>query len=120
MIFTVIGFSGVPRTVGIIQPMLLFLMVGGSRLFARVWLGDQYRSILKRSDRPKALIYGAGNSGRQLSDVFSNSYEMEIVGFLDDDPRLQGQVINGNTIYNPNELNTSHVLNTNYPCSKFQ
>ena len=105
LIFTVIGFSGVPRTVGIIQPMLLFLMVGGSRLFARVWLGDQYRSILKRSDRPKALIYGAGNSGRQLSDVLSNSYEMEIVGFLDDDPRLQGQVINGNTIYNPNELN---------------
>ena len=105
LIFTVIGFSGVPRTVGIIQPMLLFLMVGGSRLFARVWLGDQYRTILKRADRPKALIYGAGNSGRQLADALSNSYEMEIVGFLDDDHRLQGQVINGNAIYKPNELN---------------
>jgi len=84
--------------------MLLFLMVGGSRLFARVWLGDQYRTILKRSDRPKAMIYGAGNSGRQLADALSNSYEMEIVGFLDDDRNLQGQVINGNAIYNPNEL----------------
>ncbi len=55
-VFTAIGVAGVPRTVGIIQPILLLLFVGASRAFARVWLGDQYLSILKRASRPKVLI----------------------------------------------------------------
>ena len=105
-IFTVSGLYGVPRTVGIIQPILLFLFVGGSRLFARVWLGDHYRSILKRSNRPKILIYGAGSSGRLLSDALVNSHEMQVVGFLDDDSRLQGQILNGLSIYSPEDLSS--------------
>ena len=103
-IFMAIGITGVPRTVGIIQPILLFLFVGGSRLFARVWLGDQYRSILKRAERPKVLIYGAGNSGRQLASALVNSHEMQIVGFLDDDVRMHGQVLNRLPIYNTEDL----------------
>ena len=63
-VFTAIGVAGVPRTVGIIQPILLLLFVGSSRALARVWLGDQYLSILKRASRPKVLIYGAGTTGR--------------------------------------------------------
>ena len=55
-IFTAVGVAGVPRTIGIIQPILLLLLVGASRALARVWLGDQYTSILQRSSRPKALI----------------------------------------------------------------
>lgn len=103
-IFTAIGIEDVPRTVGIIQPILLLLFVGGSRAFARVWLGDQYKSILKRSARPKVLIYGAGSNGRQLVAAMANSHEMLIVGFLDDDDRLQGHVLNGIPIYNPADL----------------
>ena len=103
-IFTAIGVNGVPRTVGIIQPILLLLFVGASRAFARVWLGDQYNSILKRSERPKVLIYGAGSNGRQLVAAMTNSNEMEIVGFLDDDDRLQGHVLNSLPIYNPADL----------------
>jgi FlaA1/EpsC-like NDP-sugar epimerase len=38
-IFAVVGVYGVPRTVGVIQPILLFLFVGGSRAAARLWLG---------------------------------------------------------------------------------
>ena len=45
-IFTAIGVTGVPRTIGIIQPILLLLFVGASRALARVWLGDQYQNIL--------------------------------------------------------------------------
>jgi FlaA1/EpsC-like NDP-sugar epimerase len=103
-IFTVIGVAGVPRTVGIIQPILLLLFVGASRAFARVWLGDQYHSILKRATRPKVLIYGAGSTGRQLVAAMANSHEMQVVGFLDDDDRLHGHVLNGQPIYNPADL----------------
>ena len=103
-IFTAIGVAGVPRTVGIIQPILLLLFVGASRALARVWLGEQYLSILKHASRPKVLIYGAGNTGRQLSAAMTNNHEMRVVGFLDDDDRLHGHVLNGLPIYNPADL----------------
>ena len=105
-IFTAIGVQEVPRTVGIIQPILLLLFVGSSRAFARVWLGGQYLSILKQASRPKVLIYGAGRTGRQLVAAMANSHEMQVVGFLDDDDRLHGHVLNGQPIFNPADLST--------------
>ena len=111
-VFTAIGVAGVPRTVGIIQPILLLLFVGASRALARVWLDDQYLSILKRASRPKVLIYGAGTTGRQLAAAMANSHEMQVAGFLDDDDRLHGHVLNGQPIYNPADLdNLATTLN---------
>jgi FlaA1/EpsC-like NDP-sugar epimerase len=103
-IFTAMGVPGVPRTIGIIQPILLLLFVGASRALARVWLGDHYQSILKQAGRPKVLIYGAGKTGRQLAAAMANSPEMQVAGFLDDDDRLHGHVLNGQPIYNPGDL----------------
>ena len=60
-IFTAIGIQDVPRTIGIIQPILLLLFVGASRATARVWLDDQYNTILKRSSRIKVLVYGSND-----------------------------------------------------------
>jgi FlaA1/EpsC-like NDP-sugar epimerase len=103
-IFTAVGVPGVPRTLGIIQPILLLLFVGASRALARLWLGDQYLSILKHASRPKFLIYGAGSTGRQLAAAMTNNNEIRLAGFLDDDSRLHGRVLNGQRIYNPVEL----------------
>lgn len=103
-IFTAIGFAGIPRTVGLIQPMLLLLAVGSSRAFARAWLGGLYQNHLKLGTLPRVLIYGAGSAGRQLAGAMLNSHEMRVVGFLDDDDRLHGHVLNGQPIYNPAEL----------------
>jgi FlaA1/EpsC-like NDP-sugar epimerase len=103
-IFTAIGVPDVPRTVGLIQPILLLLAVGSSRVFARLWLGGQYQSQLKQASLPKVLIYGAGTAGRQLAAAMGNSHEMRIVGFLDDDDRLHGHVLNGQPIYSPADL----------------
>lgn len=111
-IFTAIGISGVPRTVGIMQPILLLLFVGASRALARLWLGDHYLSILKRASRPKVLIYGAGATGRQLVAAMASSQEMQVVGFLDDDDRLHGHVLNGQPVYNPKDLaNLASAIN---------
>ena len=103
LVFTVLGMPGVPRTVGIIQPILLLLFVGASRAMARLWLGGHYRQ-LTRKGRQKVLIYGAGIAGRQLSDAMATSNEMRVVGFLDDDARLHGHVLNGLKVYNPSDL----------------
>lgn len=86
--------------------------MGASRALARVWLGDQYLSILKRASRPKVLIYGAGTTGRQLAAAMANSHEMQVAGFLDDDDRLHGHVLNGQPIHNPADLdNLATTLN---------
>jgi FlaA1/EpsC-like NDP-sugar epimerase len=103
-IFTAIGFQGVPRTIGLIQPILLAIAVSASRALARFWLGGLYQRQFGLSTLPRVLIYGAGNRGRQLAAVLSNKQEMRVSGFLDDDPRLQGRVLNGLPIYNPSKL----------------
>jgi FlaA1/EpsC-like NDP-sugar epimerase len=103
-IFTFMGVKGVPRTIGLIQPILVFLLVGASRAAIRVWLGGFYQIEIKKSFLPKVLIYGAGSAGRQLASGMANSHEMRVVGFLDDDDRLQGHVLNGLRIYNPADL----------------
>jgi len=105
-VFTAIGIQDVPRTVGIIQPILLLLFVGASRALARVWLGSEYQGILRRASRPKVLIYGAGSAGRQLASAMANNPEMQVAGFLDDDDRLHGHVLNGQPIYDPADLDT--------------
>ncbi len=103
-IFTLVGVSGVPRTVGLIQPLLVLFLVGASRALARYWLGGLYLSQLKLGTLPKVLIYGAGSAGRQLANALANSYEMRVVGYLDDDDRLHGHVLNGLAIYSPQDL----------------
>jgi FlaA1/EpsC-like NDP-sugar epimerase len=108
-IFTFWGVDGVPRTVGLIQPMLLLLLVGASRAAARVWLGGLYHQQLRKASLPQALIYGAGNAGRQLASAMASSPEVRVVGFLDDDDRLHGHVLNGLPIHNPADLD--EVLN---------
>lgn len=104
LFFTSVRVTGIPRTVAFIQPILLLLFIGASRTLARVWLGEQYQKLLKHASRPKVLIYGAGKTGRQLAAAMTNSHEMKVVGFLDDDDRLHGHVLNGLPIYNPVDL----------------
>jgi nucleoside-diphosphate-sugar epimerase len=104
IIFTVIGIEGVPRTIGFIQPIVLLLLIGASRVLAGYWLRNPYRKELRLAKVPRVLIYGAGNAGRQLAAALSHSYEMQVVGFIDDDPQLQGSVLAGKKIYQPELL----------------
>jgi len=103
-VFTAVGVQGVPRTIGLIQPMLLLLGVGTSRALAGFWLGGQYQNRLRLEARPRVMVYGAGNAGRQLAAAMANSHEMRVMGFLDDDDRLHGHVLNGLPIYSPTDL----------------
>lgn len=60
--------------------------------------------MLHKSHRPKVLIYGAGKSGRQLAAAMSNNTELQVVGFLDDDDKMHGRLLNGLPIHNPKNL----------------
>lgn len=103
-VFSVVGVQGVPRTVGLIQPLVLWMLVGASRAGARIWLGGLYHRQLRMAAMPQALIYGAGHAGRQLAAGMANSPEIRVVGYLDDDDRLHGHMLNGLPIHNPADL----------------
>ncbi len=103
-LFTVISVPGIPRTVGVIQPLLLMAFVGFSRVVVRYWLGGLYRSVLQRKDMPGVLIYGAGAAGRQLAAALARGTEHRLLGFLDDDAQLHGNSLDGRTVYPPAAL----------------
>lgn len=100
-IFTFYGFDRIPRTIGFIQPLILLFMTGLSRAFAGFWLSRPYQRQLKLASIPHVMIYGAGEAGRDLANALSHSYEMRVMGFLDDDPLLIGRMLSGKKIYNP-------------------
>jgi FlaA1/EpsC-like NDP-sugar epimerase len=99
LFFGAYGVAGIPRSIGILQPMLLFFAVVSSRLFVKFLLGGNYLFKDKSQFLKKTLVYGAGSAGRQLVSALANSNELKIVGFLDDDDRLHGQVLQGQEIY---------------------
>lgn len=103
-IYSIVGVLGVPRTIGIIQPMLLFLLVASSRLLARAYLGAAYQALWRNSEAAQVLVYGAGSAGRQLVGAIGLAREMRLVGFVDDDPDLWRATINGVPVFRPDEL----------------
>ncbi len=105
--FLVIGvysIQEVPRSIGILQPMLLFFAIIISRLGVKFILTSNF-SFKKSLNKKNVLIYGAGEAGRQLVIALENSPEFKVAGFLDDDSQLHRQVLMGQTIYSPKNLN---------------
>ena len=98
-LITFLSFKDIPRTIGLIQPILLFLAVGSSRAFVGYWIGDLYKNRIKESKLPKAIIYGAGYAGRNLSIALEDNNSFKVVGFIDDDPSKNGRVLRGKPIY---------------------
>ena len=101
------GIKGIPRSIGIIQPILLFLAIS----LARISIKYLFLSNFKKSkNKSKVLIYGAGSAGRQLLISLENNLEMKVVGFLDDDSQFHRQIILGQTVYDP--LNIDELIAT--------
>jgi len=82
------AIEGVPRSVILINWLLLVMAICGSRFFAR-WLLSEVNA------NHNVLIYGAGSSGRQLSRALTYSNEYKPIAFIDDKSKLYGQSING-------------------------
>ncbi|MCM2457999.1 polysaccharide biosynthesis protein [Rhizobium sp. CG4] len=104
LVFSVISVPGIPRTVGIMQPLLLLLAICISRLVTRQILGAPYRRELTKNAQRNVLIYGAGTIGRQLASALRNGGQLMVRGYLDDDKNLHGSLINGVRVYAPHEL----------------
>ena len=86
--------SVVPRSVLIIDPLLLMMVMGGSRLLYRLWKENLLVGDIHLRGEP-VLVLGAGQAGISLAKELVRSNAWHQVGFLDDEAGNQGRSING-------------------------
>ena len=96
------GIPTIPRSLGILQPIILLVLIVLSRSLARIWLAG-HASISKKTQK-RTLIYGAGVSGSQIGRSLQGGGQYYLVGYLDDDLQLRHKTINGLTIYGVDEI----------------
>lgn len=94
LLFMLSGSIVIPRSVLILDPLLLMLMMGGSRFAYRAWKEHSLYGIAKSLGRP-TLILGAGDVAVALLKDLSRSTQWRVVGLLDDDKTLHGRIIFG-------------------------
>ena len=84
----------VPRSVLVLDPILLTMLMGGSRLAYRAWKEHRLYGLLSSQGEP-VLVLGAGDTAITLVKDLERSSEWRVVGFLDDDERKQGRLLHG-------------------------
>ncbi|MGB5851710.1 MAG: nucleoside-diphosphate sugar epimerase/dehydratase [Rhodanobacter sp.] len=88
---------GVPRSVLVLYPGLLAVLLGGPRLAYRYWK-DSRTDLFKGSDAKRVLIVGADRAGEVLSRDLRRDNRYAVIGFVDDTPSLRGASINGRPV----------------------
>ena len=98
------GMSGVRERIESFSRQLCFPLLCLSRLFVQHWLGVRSVNGNRHAKARRILIYGAGAAGRELAGLMSSTYDNRAVGFLDDDPALQGRQITGLPVFAVSDL----------------
>jgi FlaA1/EpsC-like NDP-sugar epimerase len=93
-LWATVPWNGFPRGVFIIDLLLCALLVGVARFWER-GVARALSSLVGRREQRRVLIVGAGSSGRSLLRELREQSGQRIVGFVDDDPRLRRQRIQG-------------------------
>jgi UDP-GlcNAc:undecaprenyl-phosphate GlcNAc-1-phosphate transferase len=75
-----------PARIFVVDALLGMVVIGASRFGERALF--RARATLKERDGRRTLIVGAGRSGRSLARELRESPGEQVVGFVDDDPRL--------------------------------
>ena len=102
--FSIMGIDEVPRTMGMLQPIIFLFLLAVSRMAIRFALVDILHVARSGVPRRNVLVYGAGRAGQQLAMSLQHEPHVNVVGFLDDDIRLHGQRLDGVTVYRADQL----------------
>ena len=109
VLLVAVRWDGVPRSVGLIQPLVFLLLAGGWRVLARfALLGAEGATAADAAGKQPAkgslLIYGAGQAGVQTALAFGVMREFTVRGFVDDDAQKVGRSINRLPIIAPADM----------------
>ncbi|MEQ1603118.1 MAG: polysaccharide biosynthesis protein [Methylophilaceae bacterium] len=83
-----------PRSVLVLDPILLFLMMGGSRFAYRAWREHRLYGLLQDQGKP-VLLLGTSDLATSLIKDLERSRDWKVVGLLNDKPRLHHKQIHG-------------------------
>ena len=94
-----ITLETVPRSVGLLQPVIFLILLAASRVVIGALLYQRGSTGARRM-----LIYGAGAAGTQLVSALSINPNDHIFGFVDDDKEKHGRRQLDRPIYDPEIL----------------
>lgn len=106
IICVVLRIPSIPRTLCVLHPIIFLLLLGASRVAIRFTLLDLLKVVSVNARR--VIVYGAGRAGQQLALSLRHEPQVHLVGFVDDDLRLDGQRLDGVTVFGANRL--QHLL----------
>jgi FlaA1/EpsC-like NDP-sugar epimerase len=82
----------IPRSVLILDPLLLILMMGGTRFAYRAWKEHQLYGMTLKQGNP-VIVLGAGEAAIALVKDLARSTQWRVVALLDDDATMSGREI---------------------------
>src|SRR5262249_43097293 len=103
-----------PRGIAALDFLLLLAFVAGSRLLARTLIERPQTGLVARGK--EVLVVGAGDAGQLIVREMQRNRLLAYtpIGFVDDDPRKQGDRINGVRILGTTD-DLPHLLRDNKP-----
>lgn len=84
----------IPRSVLILNPILLVMMMGGSRFAYRAWKEHQLYGMTLKQGKP-VIVLGAGEATVALVKDLARSTQWRVIGLLDDDSGIIGREVFG-------------------------
>ena len=107
------GILRVPASIITIELLLSLLGAMSLRVVRRYVYEHQSQQLTspKPSSTRRLLLIGAGAMGARVAKEMSGDRSVEIVGFLDDDPRKAGFQIAGRKVLGPTSLLTEVIQN---------
>lgn len=101
-----VGYSFVPRTITIIQPVVLFALLVLWRVLAQkviIYFSDG--SFGGYNLKSNILLFGSGQSAREIIQTLQSSNKYKIVGVLDENKKNQGQYLDNIKIFSLDKIN---------------
>ncbi|MFA5684239.1 MAG: nucleoside-diphosphate sugar epimerase/dehydratase [Lysobacteraceae bacterium] len=94
VLFVFSRLEGVPRSVLLLYPLVLLVLLGTPRLLYRFWKDSRYGGPSRYPAR-RVLILGAGRAGETLVRDLKRDERYQPVGLLDDNRALRGAKVHG-------------------------
>ncbi len=96
------SWNGIPRSVGIIQPIVFSVFV----IIIRIVASNVLITLESTVKKHNILIYGAGSQGAEIANTILSEGIHKVVAFIDDDLSKINKKINGIKIYSRNNIDS--------------
>lgn len=104
LFFFLIDIKTSPKSIILLQPMILFMLISFSRWLVKIWLSQLKRENSDKKNLKEVFIYGAGRVGQQLALSLIHSNRFKFLFFVDDDKNLWGGSIYGHLVKPPSYI----------------